>query len=164
MKIFITGESGVGKTTLIEEISDFLIKKGFNISGFITKEERREGKRIGFKIIELITKKEYLFASKIIQSNVKFGSYFLHLENLEKVLDDSLKKTFQYLIIDEIGKMEFYSKYFKDEIFKLMGSDKNIIAVLHRDYVDKFKIYGKIFILNRENKNHIKNDILKLIF
>lgn len=164
MKIFITGESGVGKTTLIEEIGVFLIKKGINVSGFITKEERREGKRIGFKIIELISKKEYIFASKIIQSNVKFGSYFLLLENLEKVLNESINRNYKYLIIDEIGKMEFYSKYFKEKIFDLMKTDKNIIAVLHRDFVDNFKIYGKIFILTRENRNYIKDEILKLIF
>lgn len=164
MKIFITGESGVGKTTLIEEIVDSLIKKGIKISGFITKEERREGKRMGFKIMELISKKEYIFASKIIQSNVKFGSYFLHLENLEKVLSESVNKNYKYLIIDEIGKMEFYSKFFKEKIFDLMKSDKNIIAVLHRDFVDNFKIYGKIFVLTRENKNYIKDEIIKLIF
>ncbi|MCX8095271.1 MAG: NTPase [Caldisericia bacterium] len=163
MKIFITGESGVGKTTLIEEISNELIKNGIKISGFITKEDRREGKRIGFKIVEILSKKEYLFASKLIESKIKFGTYFLHIENLEKILSDSLKKSFDFLIIDEIGKMEFYSNYFKETIFELMKSNKNIIAVLHRNFVDIFKIYGKIFILTRDNKISVKKDILKII-
>ncbi|MDI6860419.1 MAG: NTPase [Caldisericia bacterium] len=163
MKIFITGESGVGKTTLIEEIGEILKSKGIKISGFITKEERKDGKRIGFKIVDLVSKKEYLFASKLISSEIKFGNYFLHIENLEKVLNESLKIPFKYLIIDEIGKMEFYSNFFKEKVFNLMKSEKNIISVLHRDFVDIFKNYGKIFILTRENRDSIKKEILKLI-
>lgn len=163
MKIFITGESGVGKTTLIEEIVEILKSKGGIVSGFITKEERLKGKRVGFKIVDLISKKEYLFASKSIQSKIKFGSYYLHLENLEKVLNESLKIKYEYLIIDEIGKMEFYSNFFKEKIFELMKSEKNIISVLHRDFVENFKNYGKIFTLTRENRDSIKKEVLKLI-
>lgn len=163
MKIFITGESGVGKTTIIEEISKILLKKGFKISGFITKEIREKGVRVGFKIIDLNRNIEMIFASKLIETDVKFGSYYLNIKNLEETLKEILKKDFDFLIIDEIGKMEFYSTLFKEKIFELMKSDKKIIAVLHRNFVEDFKIYGKIFILNRNNKEFIKNEILKLI-
>jgi len=163
LKIFITGESGVGKTTLIEEISEILEKNGVKISGFITKEERVQGKRVGFKIIDLIDKKEYLFASKIFESGIKFGSYHLHIKNLEEVLRKSINYKYEYLIIDEIGKMEFYSNYFKEVVNNLVKSDKNIVAVLHRDFIENFNKYGKIYVLYRYNKEEIKNEILKTI-
>lgn len=112
MKIFITGEVKVGKTTLIKEISEILIKNGYKISGFITTDVVKEEKRVGFNIIDIVTKEERLFASKLIKTEQKFGSYYLNIKNLDKTLENVLKREYDFLIIDEIGKMEFYSKIF----------------------------------------------------
>jgi len=164
MKIFITGEPRVGKTTLIKEISNILIKKGYKISGFITTDLISNGYRTGFNIIDLITMNEKIFASKNIKTDYKFGSYYLNIENLEEIFNRAIKSDFDFLIVDEIGKMEFYSKEFKDKIFEIMKSKINLLATLHRDFVEHFKIYGKIFVLTMNNKENIKNEILKLIF
>lgn len=163
MKIFITGEPRVGKTTLIKEISNILIIKGYKTSGFITTDLISNGYRTGFNIIDLMTKEERIFASKNIKTGYKFGSYYLNIENLEEIFNRVIKSDFDILIIDEIGKMEFYSKKFKDKIFEIMKSNINILATLHRDFVEQFKIYGKFFVLNKNNKENIKNEILKLI-
>ncbi|MGB9749806.1 MAG: NTPase [Caldisericia bacterium] len=162
MKIFITGESGVGKTTLIKEISDILIKREFKISGFITTDFILKGKRIGFNIVDINTKEERIFASKNIKLDFKFGSYYLNIKNLDEIFNKVLKRNYEILIIDEIGKMEFYSENFKEKIDNLMKSETKILATLHRDFVEKYKIYGNIFILTKENKEKIKNEILKI--
>lgn len=160
MKIFITGNPKVGKTTLIKEIALVLKNRGFNISGFITNDIVFEGNRIGFNIFDLVTKEERTFASKRIITPYKFGSYYLNLENLEYIFNKSLERDFDILIIDEIGKMEFYSKYFKEKIFEILKSDAKVLATLHRDFIDKFSEFGKIFILTKEGREKIKNDIL----
>lgn len=163
MKIFITGEPRVGKTTLIKEIVEILIKNGFTISGFITEEIKIKGERVGFKICDLATKEELIFASKEKKSDYVFGKYYLNIDNLETIFRISLKRDFDILIIDEIGKMEFFSEFFKQKIFELMNSNINIIGVLHRSFVDKFNRYGKIFVLNFNNRHSIKNSVLNLI-
>jgi len=163
MKIFITGESGVGKTTLIKEVSDILIKREFKISGFITTDLTSEGKRIGFNIIDINTKEERIFASKNIKTDFKFGSYYLNIKNLDEILNKVLKRNYDILIIDEIGKMEFYSDNFKEKIDNLIKSETKILATLHRDFVEKYKRYGNIFLLTKGNSEKIKNEILKLI-
>jgi nucleoside-triphosphatase len=163
LKIFITGESGVGKTTLIEEISKILIKNKFTISGFITKEIRESGKRVGFKIIDLNSNIEKIFASKIYTTPYKFGSYYLNIENLDDILKQSLKRDFYFLIIDEIGKMEFYSSFFKNKINEIMKKDIKLLATLHRDFIDSFKNYGKIFVLTNSNRDKVKYEILRII-
>ena len=55
MRIFITGMPGVGKTTLALKIAEGLKDLGYKVGGFITKEIRKNGRRVGFKIITLDT-------------------------------------------------------------------------------------------------------------
>jgi nucleoside-triphosphatase len=66
----------------------------------------------------------------------------------------------QIVIIDEIGKMEFYSRSFKYYLFKNLEKDVNLIATLHRDFVKDFSCY-EILTLTRENYSDIKNHIIE---
>lgn len=163
MKIFITGEVKVGKTTLIKEISEILIKSGYKISGFITTDVVKEGKRIGFNIIDIVTKEERIFASKLIKTEHKFGSYYLNIKNLDKILENALKREYDFLVIDEIGKMEFYSKNFIESINNIIKKDINLLATLNRDFVINYQNYGIIYVLTFNNREKIKNEILKIV-
>ncbi|MGB9857923.1 MAG: NTPase [Dictyoglomaceae bacterium] len=165
MRIFITGNPGVGKTTLLKKINEFCRGKGISTSGFIT-EEVREGKyRVGFELLSLKTYEKFNFASIYKVTPYKFGKYYLDIEKFDKVLEDIFCIDAEIYILDEIGKMEFFSNKFKNKIYNFLDSKKNIIASLHRDFVSEFKNYGRIYQLTYENReiilNEIKEEILK---
>lgn len=162
MKIFITGNPGCGKTTLIKEIVLHFKEKGISLSGFITEEVRKGNTRIGFGIQDLKTLEKKIFASTGYITQYRFGKYYLDLSNFESIA----LKAFQgenFVLIDEIGKMEFYSVKFKDLLIENLEKDINIIAALHRDFVVDFKKYGKVFYLTRESFEKTKEEILKII-
>ncbi|MCI4464021.1 MAG: NTPase [Caldisericum sp.] len=159
VKIFVTGLPGCGKTTLMKDIAKLLTDSGVDISGFITEEVREKGFRQGFTIEDLRTGEKLIFASVEQISNIKFGKYFLNIKNFEKIALNAFENA-QIVIIDEIGKMEFYSRSFKYYLFKSLEKDINLIATLHRDLVKDFSRY-EILALTRENYSDIKNHIIE---
>lgn len=170
MKWFITGDPGVGKTTLIESLFKELTNKGIKADGFITK-EIREGKiRTGFIIIDLKNKEEALLAKKTTElRGPRIGSYSVFIENIEnfalKCLERAYKES-ELVICDEIGAMEMLSKAFEKRIQEIIISDKSLLASLHRRFLHladlaKFK---KLIFLNRENREKIKEELLREIF
>ncbi|MCS7202126.1 MAG: NTPase [Dictyoglomus sp.] len=165
MKIFITGQPGVGKTTLLKKIDRFCRDIGLTTFGFIT-EEVREGKnRIGFDFINLKTNERYNFASIYKITPYKFGKYYLNIDKFEEIIEQIFYQEGDIFILDEIGRMEFYSEKFKKRILEYLERDKNIIASLHRDFVNIFKKYGKIYQLTYENRDlvlkEVEREILK---
>lgn len=162
MKIFVSGLPRCGKTTLIKKIFESY-KDRILISGFYTEEILNSmNERIGFRIFSIDLNKEFLFASKLEKSNIKYAGYNLFLENLEKVLN-SIKLDSNLILIDEIGKMEMLSKRFEEFVFKILNSNINLIATLHRAYLYKFSKYGKVFWLEKANWQKIYDEILKII-
>ena len=80
MKILLTGEPGIGKTTLIKKL---LQKLGKKARGFWTEEIRDKNtkKRIGFKVINT-EGQETVFASKYFTSKHLVGSYGVNVSRL----------------------------------------------------------------------------------
>jgi len=151
MNIFISGEPGCGKTTLIKE----LIKhyKG-SVSGFYT-EEIRNKTRTGFKIKDILSGEEGILASIDLKEGPRVGKYFVNIEDIEKIATPSLEREASVYFIDEIGAMELKSKTFEKTLENFLLSNKNFIATLHRNYINKYKKYGEVIWLTRENWNNI---------
>jgi nucleoside-triphosphatase len=165
MKIFLTGLPGCGKSTLLLKVIEILKQKGIKVGGIITPEKRVERKRIAFLVKDIYSGKEGILASVDQKFGPKFGKYKINLEDFEKISLSALEfaiKNCDLIAIDEIGKMEFFSEKFKQKVFEILNSDKELIAVLHRNFVSQFKSYGKIFEVTKENRESLPRKIAEL--
>jgi len=163
MKIFVTGMPGVGKTTLVLKIAEELKSRGFRVGGMITQEVRERGKRVGFKIKALDTNEEGILAW-VGEGYPRVGKYAVNLEDLNRVGVSAIRRALQnadVVIIDEIGAMEFKSREFAKAVEEALKSEKPLLATLHRRWVDKFKDRGKLYVLTVENREKIRERILK---
>jgi nucleoside-triphosphatase len=159
MKILLTGRPGSGKSSLVKDLIKSL--KGKNIAGIISPEIRNK-ERKGFKIIDLASGKEEILASADIKGEPRVSKYGVNIEGVDKIVGlflDSFKKA-DYIFIDEIGKMELYSKKFKEMVDKIFKSKKMIIAVVHRNLANKYKDKGELIWVEREKIDQIKKEVL----
>ena len=163
MNIFITGNPRCGKSTLIQRLLDEISDK--NVSGFITPEIRVNGVRQGFKIIDLASKEEEILASLSIKRGPSVSRYGVNVDGINTILDKFLEsyKNSEYVIIDEIGMMEFYSKKFRETVRMVLDSDKKIVATLSKRFVKEYKDKGLIYTLTRENFDEVYNKVLRQI-
>jgi len=161
-RIVITGRPGTGKTTLVKRLLAYLPRA----DGFIT-EEIRDGKmRIGFKIIAL-NGEEGLLARKGFPSSCRLGSYGVNINDLEKVGVKALKRALAQkvtVVIDEIGKMELFSRKFRETVRIVLESDQDTIAVVQmsplpflRDILAKPGLC--VYEVTRENREQLFSSI-----
>jgi nucleoside-triphosphatase len=161
VKIFISGPPGSGKTRLALEVLEEMRKRGKSVAGIISPEIKKEGVRWGFKIIDLASKKEQILAS-IECKGPKVGKYHVNVAGIDEIVSIFEKSAdADVILIDEIGIMELFSKAFVDLIERILRSDKDIIAVVHRNLRKKYESIGKSFWLTKSNREEIKKRILE---
>lgn len=166
--VLITGKPRVGKTSLIKELIPHLTSYG----GFYTQEICENDKRVGFEIITLDGKMG-LLAKKGLKSEFRLGSYGIYLKDLEgigiKAVEDAIRDK-DFIVIDEIGKMELYSEEFRDIVLKALDSGKRLLGVIHIDdipFLRQIKSRKDILLLELTPDNHrdileqVKKELLK---
>ncbi|MCD6563087.1 MAG: NTPase [Thermoproteales archaeon] len=173
----ITGRPGIGKTTCVLRIISLLSKQGLRIGGFITREVRERGKRIGFLIQTFPEMEEVYLASTRYDNGPRIGKYIVNLDNLENVGVSSIKRALEssnIVVIDEIGPMELLSNVFKKIVLEAFNSDKPIVATIHfkaRRYPFGKRLLARsdiiVYELTLDNREHIyrkiTDDILDMI-
>jgi nucleoside-triphosphatase len=163
MKFLISGPPASGKSTLVVKLIEFLKEKNIKVGGIISPEVREGRIRIGFKVVDLLNLKEKVFASIYYNTNHRVGKYFVDVGIFEDVAIPALEvaeKECKVIVIDEIGKMELFSKRFEDKVKDILKSNKIVIAVVHRNYVDEYKEYDKFIWLEREKWNEVFASII----
>jgi len=161
MKIAVTGKPGIGKTTLCLKVYQKL-KDKIKVDGFITKEVRDRGIRIGFKIVDLKSGEEFWLA-KVGIGKVKVGKYVVFVENIDRFADKIREFKGDLIIVDEVGPMELKSEKFIEAVNELVDSRENLLFTVHYKskhwLVEKIRKNFKLYVLNEENRNKIADEI-----
>ena len=163
MNIIITGRPGIGKTTLIRKLIE---KTAHPKGGFYTEEILRDGKRTGFRL-KTLQGRESILASTDIRSRYRVGKYRVDVDTFERVgvasVENAIAKG-ELIVIDEIGKMELFSRTFRNAVRNALDT-KRVIATMKIAgdvFTGKIKrrLDVKIFELTIENRKELLGSII----
>jgi nucleoside-triphosphatase len=168
MNILITGAPGCGKTTLFKRLAKEL--RHLQPVGFYTQEIREEGVRKGFGLTSLDGKKG-LLAHVDLSSGFRVGRYGVDVVGFEKFIRriPFPGEETNLVMIDEIGKMECFSKAFQRLISELLVSEKSFIAttaIKGGGFIAQIKQRTDIrfFHVTRKNQDAIIAQIIRRAF
>jgi nucleoside-triphosphatase len=161
--ILITGLPGVGKTTLIRELTKRLTE--FNPAGFYTEEIRNEqGIREGFRLMTLC-------GSQLVLSHVqqpgpyRVSRYGVDVVGFERLLEelDLRRLPAPLIVIDEIGKMECFSRRFVDVVTLLLDGPKTLVATIAmkgEGFIQRVKQRPdcRLVAVTRENRDRLPDE------
>jgi nucleoside-triphosphatase len=136
-KIGITGMPSVGKTETLIKIIEKIEKSGYTVEGMISEPIVEKKKRVGFYVMDWMTKEQAMFAKLDMECKDKVGKYGVDLFNLERVGVKAIERAINeeaidIIVIDEIGKMEMLSERFCEVVIEALDSDKPIMVTLHK--------------------------------
>lgn len=171
--LLIHGPPRSGKTTLIERLFKNLssLSQQFHLSGFITRELRDQGERIGFDLIFLrdeslrlpFARVESKDSSKM--KDFRVGKYVVFVENLERMLE-ILERDLQsarlppLIFLDEIGKMEVFSEKFIRFLEKMRSRGIPLVATIGRGEHRVLSEWGQLkeaihIQVSQDNRNYL---------
>ena len=164
MRLLLTGNPGVGKTTVVCAVVERL--EGLACAGFYTEETREGGQRTGFRIVTLDGRQATL--ASLGSQKPTVGKYSVRVEEFEKlVLGDlgSLARAADLYVIDEIGKMELLSGRFRARIVELLGQPANLLATVSKKgngFIDRIKRRTDVEIIEvtRRNRDGLAEELV----
>ncbi len=145
--IAITGRPGVGKSTVFFKVIDSLKSCGVKICGFYCPEVREGGRRIGFRIVDIVTGSSGWLAlsldkvdrEKLGQYKRRVGRYVVVEDQACKIGIEALDRCIEadLVAIDELGPMELSLEALRKRIIEVLSSAKNALLVVHRNLRDR---------------------------
>ncbi|XP_072187553.1 cancer-related nucleoside-triphosphatase isoform X2 [Excalfactoria chinensis] len=181
--VFLTGPPGIGKTTLIQKVTQALKSSDVPIDGFYTEEVKEGGRRRGFDVVTSSGKRGPLSRvssdSSTSRRECRVGQYVVDVVSFEHLVLPVLRNVNQgsgaekkICIIDEIGKMELFSQAFIQAVRQMLtGSGTVILGTIPipkgkpLDLVEEIRSRKdvEVFTVSKENRNNILQDILAAV-
>jgi len=170
--LFLTGQPGVGKTSVLLRVVDALKAKGYNVRGMITREIREQGTRVGFEIIDLYTGQKGWLAHIRQPSGPQVSKYRVNLDDLKNIGVNAILNAIRnadVIVVDEIGPMELFSQVFRDTILQVVESTKPLLGTIHfraqNPLINTIKARNDVEILEvtDENRQKLHNLIITRI-
>lgn len=160
----LTGGPGVGKTTILKEV---LSRVPRSAGGFYTEEIRTKGVRQGFRIVTLDGNSTIL-ADTGISSACRVGRYRVNVAGIDELAVPALRDAIasrDIVVIDEIGKMELFSRAFKDAVYEALDSGKTILGTIMlgpHGWADRIKQRSDVDLLlvTRLNRRDVAGRVL----
>jgi nucleoside-triphosphatase len=129
VRLLIAARPGAGKTTVLSRLSELLQEAGVPVGGFLTRELRRRGRRVGFEI-ETFGGERGVLAHVEFPGPPRVGRYGVDLEAFEALALPAmtLPGDKRVVLVDELGKMELASQRFREATVALFDDPVPIVA------------------------------------
>jgi len=146
--ILLTGPPRCGKSTLIEKLVERI---DFPVTGFFTREIREKGRRVGF-CINTLDGREAILAHQDIKSRWRVGKYGVNLKDIEDIAVPAMIPSMpeEVVVIDEIGKMECFSRLFRETLSQVLDSPNRVvgsIALRGDTFIEAIKLREDVMVV-----------------
>lgn len=170
MKILLTAPPGMGKTTIVHKVREGFKGKKY---GVVAREIRNEqNERVGFEFVNQQNNSQVFAHKSAINSEFIVGSkYFVDLKVIDNFAVTALKEGLNDLtcliFVDEIGRMQAFSKKFLAMVSQLLDNDSNLLGTIVYDqepWSIVFKQHPKIILLEvtLRNREQLPDVLLSL--
>ena len=125
----------MGKSTVVREVADKIVVRGFRVGGMTSGDLRSGSARIGFEIRDLLTGKTGVLAHVNQTTGPRIGRYRVNTHDLDEIGAEAILSAVKYadlVVIDEVGPMELTSKRFKDAVQAALVCGKPVLGTVHR--------------------------------
>ena len=129
--LLLTGPPGVGKTTVLAAVARQL--SGRKLGGFLTEEIRADRQRLCFVLVPFRGERRTM-AHCDSSSRHRVGRYGVDVEMIDEVAELVLgpRADAELFLIDEIGKMECFSRAFVEAIGRLLDDPRPLVVTVAR--------------------------------
>ena len=111
------------------------------MTGFLTRELRERGERVGFTL-ETLDGRRGMLAHVSVRAGPRVGRYGVTHDDLERLAIPALRAHADVVVVDEVGRMELTSAAFRDAVIALLDRPTALVATVHarRDpFTDELK-------------------------
>ncbi len=162
-KIVITGNIGVGKSTVVQK---FIKHLSIDCVGFKTEKIIEQGKIVGYSLTEIGGRSE-TFAHVDFPKRVSFQNYGLELSVFRNFGRDILRRSInsnKMILMDELGIIEKKEPLFCNKVKEIFLSNHDVLAVIQERALDfwleDFNDAG-VFEVTLENRDSIVEKLLE---
>jgi nucleoside-triphosphatase len=165
-RVAITGQPGVGKTTVCRAVADRLGRiTGGMICSDITEWDSR-GTRVGFELLDLQTGVKGVLAH-IKGDGPRVGKYHVNVADLDRIGVSAILSAIgtDLIVIDEIAPMELTSQRFIRAVEEALASDRDMLVVLHQrsahPLAERIRAEFDLITVTRDNRDAIAGEIAR---
>lgn len=170
MKILLTGQPGVGKSTILAKVRDNIDLKCFGVVAEEIRDENEE--RVGFKSVNMDGDESTFAHIHDIDSDRRIGPFKVDVSSIDEFVVNELMKglsdTQSLVFFDEIGRMQSFSKKFMKTLDLFLESDANMLGTIVYDpepWSIKYKEHEDVILVevDEENREELGEVILLVL-
>jgi nucleoside-triphosphatase len=167
VKLLVTGPPRIGKSTAIACLVRLLRKHNAIVGGFITYEQREQGRRVGF-IVQDLAGPQAVIAHETYKTGVQVGRFGVDVLAFERVGVPALHRAADragIVVIDEIARMELASEAFVKLTEQVMNGPASVVASVHlhpHPFTDALKRRAdvELLVLTLDNRDDAPSQLL----